>query len=234
MADTEPGKWPCRFNSWEQLSSVAIADTLFEMKSRAKTLQTPKEILPSARGDFSTVFRDINPLAIEDSILQTNLSLSGKTWQEAVQSVTGSKQDFLPEDWSLGKHLWETHENLGGVTKVVACLAEDQLSDDALINLEDHGSRKVGGRPIAKLHSALTDTERRLNTQLAVKYAALELEMDDLLAGLKIFRENNLDLRSESSAKQITSLEGASASPLPSGHAPPVDLDLILKGLGMD
>jgi len=108
VADTEPGKWTFRFNTWEQSTSAAVAGTIFEMEARAKTLQNPKKIPPSARTDFSTIFQDMNPLTIEESILQTNSSLYEKSWQEAVQAVSGSKQDFLPEDWSLGRHLWET------------------------------------------------------------------------------------------------------------------------------
>ena len=57
----------------------------------------------------------------------------------------------------------------------------------------------------------LTATERRLNAQLAVKYAALELEMDEMLAGLKLFRDS-LNLKAESSVNRISSLEAAAAS----------------------
>jgi len=53
----------------------------------------------------------------------------------------------------------------------------------------------------------LTATERRLNAQLA----ALELEMDEMLAGLKLFRDS-LNLKAESSVNRISSLEAAAAS----------------------
>ena len=69
VADTEPGEWNVRFNTWGQSTNATIADTIFERKARAKILQTPKKIPPAARADFSTVFQDMNPLTIEDSIL---------------------------------------------------------------------------------------------------------------------------------------------------------------------
>ena len=251
VADTEPGMWTCRFNTWEMSLSAAAASTIFEMKARAKDLQTPKRINPSARADFSTIFQDMNPVSIEDSVLQTNLSLYEDSWQEALRSVNGDKQEISPEDWTLGKHLWETHEYLCGVTKVISRLAEDQISDRQWSEYEMHSStlritdlEKLVGDPtrsgaasvwtsISTLSSTLTATESRLNAQLAVKYAALELKMDQMLDSLKLFRES-LNLKSEAAVKRISSLELAAASAQAVGPSAPVDLDLILKGLGMD
>ena len=130
-------------------------------------------------------------------------------------------------------------------------LAADQISERQWSEYEMHSStlritdlEKLVGDPISSeagsfwtsissMNSTLSDTERRLTAQLAVKYATLESEMDAMLAGLKLFRDG-LNLKSEASAKQFTSLEAAAASALPTGPAPLVDLDLILKGLGMD
>jgi len=126
----------------------------------------------------------------------------------------------------------------------VGRLAADQISDRQWSEYEMHSStlritdlKKLVGDPIGSeagsvrmsislMNSTLYDTERCITAQLAVKYAALELEMDDMLAGLKLVRDS-LNLKSEASAKRITSLEAT-------GPAPIVDLDLILKGLGMD
>ena len=81
VEDTEPGEWNLRFNTWGQSANATIADTILKRKARAKILQTPKKILPTSRADFSTVFQNMNPLTIEDSILvQTNLSLYEKSW----------------------------------------------------------------------------------------------------------------------------------------------------------
>jgi len=169
------------------------------MKARAKNLQTPKKINPSARADFSTIFQDMNPFSIEDSVLQTNLSLYEKSWKDAVQSVTRGKQDILPEDWSLGRHLWETLENLCGVTKVVSRLTEDQISNRQWSEYEMHSStsritdlEKLAGDPTGSGAASVWTSISTLSSTLTatIKYAALEFEMDEMLAGLKKFRES--------------------------------------------
>ena len=138
-----------------------------------------------------------NCKTVVDNISQ---KLYERSWQEAVQAVSGSKQDFLPE-------AWKNHKNNRGITKVAGRLAADQISDQQWAEYEMHSStlrikdlEMLVGDPIGSeagsvwtsicsMNSTLSDTKKDHNTQLAVKYDALELEMDNLLGGMKVFRD---------------------------------------------
>lgn len=122
--------------------------------------------------------------------------------------MSGLKPDFLPGDWTLGEHLGKTHVNLDGVTRVITRLTADQLSDRQWSEYEMHSStlritdleKLVGDTvgpeaasvwsSISLINSNVSDTEKHLSAQIAAKYAALELELDYMLEGVKIFRDS--------------------------------------------